>query len=77
MTKTALVVGGGTSGLSCALELAERSWQVSVLSRNAYEGSTLAAGGMLAPQAERLEEGPMLELCLRAVAPPAREPLGR
>jgi len=66
--RTALIVGGGAAGLSCALEFAERGWSVSVLSRDASEGATLAAGGMLAPQAERLEEGPLLDLCLRSRA---------
>ena len=61
-----VVIGGGVAGLCSALELASRGWAVTVLSRNAGEAASLAAGGMLAPQAERLPPGPLLDLCLRA-----------
>lgn len=63
-----LIVGGGAIGLATALELALRGLSVTVLSRN-FEGAALhAAAGMLAPQAEGLLLGPMLELCLRSRA---------
>ena len=70
-SKPAVVVGGGVSGLSCALELAQRGWDVTVLSRRAAESASVAAGGMLAPQSERLSggttgEGALLDLALAA-----------
>jgi len=64
----ATVVGGGIAGLSVAFELASRGWSVRVICRDRSESATLSAGGMLAPQAERLDEGPLLQLCLRARA---------
>ena len=50
----AVIVGGGVSGLCCALELAGRGYEVTVLSRKKEEAASLAAGGMVAPQSERL-----------------------
>ncbi|KAK7254573.1 glycine oxidase ThiO [Aureococcus anophagefferens] len=68
-----VVVGGGMSGLSTALELRRRGRSVCVLSRDLAQAATLAAGGMLAPQAERLPGGPLLDLCVRSrEARPAR-----
>jgi glycine oxidase ThiO len=61
-----LIVGGGAIGLATALELALRGISVTVLSRNFQEAALYAAAGMLAPQAEGLLPGPMLELCLRS-----------
>ena len=61
-----VVVGGGISGLATALELARRGRSVRVVSRDLAKSATLAAGGMLAPQAERLDEGPLLDLCVQA-----------
>ena len=61
-----VVVGGGISGLATALELARRGRSVRVVSRDLAKSATLAAGGMLAPQAERLEDGPLLDLCVQA-----------
>ena len=61
-----VVVGGGMSGLSTALELRRRGRSVCVLSRDLAQAATLAAGGMLAPQAERLPGGPLLDLCVRS-----------
>jgi hypothetical protein len=52
-----VVVGGGLAGLSVALELSKRGARVVVLNRDQGEAASLAAGGMLAPQAERLESG--------------------
>jgi len=52
-----LVVGGGLAGLSVALEVASRGGKVTVLCRDPKESASMAAGGMLAPQAERLESG--------------------
>ncbi|CAM9576728.1 unnamed protein product [Scytosiphon promiscuus] len=62
--KDVVVIGGGLAGLSTALELAKRGRQVTVVSRNRAEAAAEAAGGMIAPQAERLESGPYLDLCL-------------
>lgn len=52
-----LVIGGGLAGLSTALELSRRGAKVMVLNRDASESASMAAGGMLAPQAERLPAG--------------------
>ncbi len=59
-----LVIGGGAIGLATALELAWQGAEVTVLSRNFAEAALHAAAGMLAPQAEALPLGPMLDLCL-------------
>ncbi len=61
-----LVMGGGAIGLATALELAWQGAKVTVLSRNLGEAALYAAAGMLAPQAEALPPGPMLDLCLRS-----------
>jgi thiazole synthase len=61
-----LVIGGGAIGLAIALELQLRGAAVTVLSRNFAEAASHAAAGMLAPQAEQLPAGPMLDLCLQS-----------
>ncbi|MEB3337761.1 MAG: glycine oxidase ThiO, partial [Leptolyngbyaceae bacterium] len=61
-----LIIGGGIIGLAIALELRLRGAVVTVLSRDFAEAATQAAAGMLAPQAEALPPGPMLDLCLRS-----------
>ncbi|HEY9908738.1 MAG TPA: glycine oxidase ThiO [Thermosynechococcaceae cyanobacterium] len=61
-----LIVGGGIIGLAIALELRLQGASVTVLSRRFAEAATQAAAGMLAPQAEQIPPGPMLELCLRS-----------
>ncbi|XHX80780.1 MAG: glycine oxidase ThiO [Stenomitos frigidus ULC029] len=61
-----LIVGGGVIGLSIALELRLRGATVTVLTRNFNEAASHAAAGMLAPQAEKILPGAMLELCLRS-----------
>ena len=63
-----LIIGGGAMGLATAVELATQGTQVTVLSRNFQEAAVHAAAGMLAPQAEGLAPGPMLDLCLRSRA---------
>lgn len=68
INKDVVVIGGGLAGLSTALELAKRGRQVTVLSRSRAEAAAEAAGGMIAPQAERLESGPYLDLCLSSRA---------
>lgn len=66
--KDVVVIGGGLAGLSTALELAKRGRQVTVLSRSRAEAASEAAGGMIAPQSERLESGVYLDLCLASRA---------
>ena len=61
-----LLIGGGVIGLAIAVELKLRGAKVTVLSRDFKQASTLAAAGMLAPQAEAIAPSPMLELCLRS-----------
>lgn len=61
-----LVLGGGLIGLAIGLELQLRGVQVTILSRNGAEAAGYAAAGMLAPQAECLDPGPMRDLCLRS-----------
>lgn len=61
-----LIIGGGAIGLAIALELKLRGATVTVVSRDFQQASTLAAAGMLAPQAEGIPPSPMLELCLRS-----------
>jgi glycine oxidase len=61
-----LVLGGGLIGLAIGLELQRQGAQVTILSRNGAEAAGYAAAGMLAPQAECLDPGPMLDLCLRS-----------
>ena len=64
-----VVIGGGVAGLTTALEAARRgSGRVVVLSRDVTEAASNAAGGMIAPQSERLGNGPNLELALEARA---------
>ncbi|MGB8703082.1 MAG: glycine oxidase ThiO [Thermosynechococcaceae cyanobacterium] len=48
--------------------MALKGASVTILSRNGQEAALQAAAGMLAPQAEALLPGPMLDLCLRSRA---------
>ena len=61
-----LIIGGGVIGLAIAVELKLRGATVTVVSREFKQSSTLAAAGMLAPQAETIPPSPMLELCQRS-----------
>ncbi|MBE9079821.1 glycine oxidase ThiO, partial [Romeria aff. gracilis LEGE 07310] len=63
-----LVIGGGVIGLAIATELRLQGAQVTLLSRDFQAAAGQAAAGMLAPRAEGLAPGPMLELCLRSLA---------
>ena len=63
-----IIIGGGIIGLSIAVELKLKGYSVTVLSRNFAQGATNAAAGMLAPRAEQLPDGGMLELALNSLA---------
>jgi thiazole synthase len=65
-TSEILIIGGGIIGLAIAVELKLRGAGVTLISRNFSEAASHAAGGMLAPHAEEIPPGPMLELCLRS-----------
>ncbi len=70
------IVGGGIIGLSIALELRSHGVEVLVFDNSAHRAATsLAAGGMLAPQKEAHAPGPFLDLCLRSrtIWPPFAE----
>jgi glycine oxidase ThiO len=61
-----LILGGGVMGLAIALELRQAGLAVTLLSQNFAAAAAHAAAGMLAPQAEQIPPGPMLDLCLRS-----------
>lgn len=63
-----MIIGGGLIGLAIALELRQQGASVTVLSRSFEAAAGQAAAGMLAPHAEGLEPGPMLDLCRRSLA---------
>jgi glycine oxidase ThiO len=58
-----LVIGGGIIGLSIAIELKLRGANVNIVDQHLAGWATPAAAGMLAPQAEQIEPGAMLDLC--------------
>ncbi|MBD2427863.1 glycine oxidase ThiO [Phormidium sp. FACHB-1136] len=62
-----LVVGGGIMGLAIALELRQQGASVAVLSRDFAAAASHAAAGMLAPRAEGIPPGLMLDLCLASL----------
>jgi glycine oxidase ThiO len=61
-----IIIGGGLMALTIALELQQRGRSVTILSHHAAAAAGHAAAGMLAPQAEGLPPGAMLDLCLRS-----------
>ena len=58
-----IVIGGGIIGLAVAIELRLYGADVTILCREFNAAAGHAAAGMLAPQAERLPAGSMLDLC--------------
>ncbi len=62
-----LIIGGGIMGLAIAIDLKLRGASVTVLSRNFQQAATHAAAGMLAPKAEQLPPGAMLDLALQSL----------
>ncbi len=61
-----IIIGGGIIALAIAIELRKRQASVTILCRDFQESATLAAAGMLAPQAECIPPGDMLNLCMRS-----------
>jgi thiazole synthase len=61
-----IIIGGGIIGLTLAIELRLRGASVTVLYRDFKQAAAHAAAGMLAPEAEGIPPGPMLDLCLRS-----------
>ena len=66
-TRDVLVMGGGIMGLAIALELRQQGADVTVISRHFEAAASHAAAGMLAPHAEGMPPGPMLDLCCRSL----------
>ncbi len=62
-----LVVGGGIMGLAIALELRQQGATVAILSRDFAAAASHAAAGMLAPRAEGISPGPLMDLCLASL----------
>lgn len=62
-----LIIGGGIVGLAIALDLKMRGASVTLLSRDFQQAASHAAAGMLAPNAEALPPGPMLDLARRSL----------
>ncbi len=59
-----IVIGGGVIGLATAIELRLMGAEVKVLCKDFKAAAGHAAAGMLAPQAEQILTGSMLDLCL-------------
>ncbi len=67
MTSDILIIGGGVIGLATAIELKLRGAKVTAISRNRTSAAATAAAGMLAPAAEGIVNGAMLQLCNRSL----------
>jgi glycine oxidase ThiO len=59
-----IVIGGGVIGLATAIELRLLGAEVTILCKDFKAAAGHAAAGMLAPQAEQISIGSMLDLCL-------------
>ncbi|MBE9208063.1 glycine oxidase ThiO [Nostoc sp. LEGE 06077] len=68
MTSDVLIIGGGVIGLAIAVELKLRGTNVTVLCRDFQAAATHAAAGMLAPDAEIIQDEIMGKLCRRSRA---------
>ena len=66
-TSDVLIIGGGAIALAIALQLRQRQLTITVLSRDGSEAASLQAAGMLAPGAEAIPPGPLLDLCRRSL----------
>ncbi|AFZ26685.1 glycine oxidase [Cylindrospermum stagnale PCC 7417] len=66
MTSDVLIIGGGVIGLAIAIELKLRGANVTVLCRDFRAAAAHAAAGMLAPDAENIQNQAMLSLCWRS-----------
>ncbi|MCY7368537.1 MAG: glycine oxidase ThiO [Chamaesiphon sp.] len=62
--KEIIVIGGGVIGLATAIELRLLGAEVTILCQDFQAAAGHAAAGMLAPQAEQISIGSMLDLCL-------------
>jgi glycine oxidase ThiO len=63
-----IVIGGGIIGLATAVELRLLGAEVQILCQDFKAAAGHAAAGMLAPQAEQIPAGAMLDLCLASRA---------
>ena len=62
-----IIIGGGVIGLSIAYKLIKLDINVTIFDKDRLgRGASWVAGGMIAPQAEGLEEGDFLNLCLES-----------
>ncbi|ACK70007.1 glycine oxidase ThiO [Gloeothece citriformis PCC 7424] len=61
-----VIIGGGIIGLAIAVDLKLRGATVTVISQDFQQAASHAAAGMLAPHAEELPPGAMLDLCLKS-----------
>jgi glycine oxidase ThiO len=59
-----IVIGGGVIGLATAIELRLLGAEVTIVCQDFQAAAGHAAAGMLAPQAEQIPIGAMLDLCL-------------
>jgi glycine oxidase ThiO len=59
-----IVIGGGVIGLATAIELRLLGAEVTIVCKDFKAAAGHAAAGMLAPQAEQIPTGSMLDLCL-------------
>ncbi|YAI82148.1 MAG: glycine oxidase ThiO [cyanobacterium endosymbiont of Rhopalodia sterrenbergii] len=65
-TNNILIIGGGIIGFSIAVDLRLKGASVTLLNRNSSQTASQAAAGMLAPYAEALTPGPLLNLCIKS-----------
>ncbi len=65
-TNDIIIIGGGIIGMAIAVDLKLRGASVTVCNRDFPQTASVAAAGMLAPHAEELPSGPLLDLCLKS-----------